>query len=98
MPTAKNLIKAQLRRYYRTQGVGIRRSEKRVKADFAAYERYVAHTYHCAVGVVRQSMPRWYTQTPTSPLEAHLEGWAAMFPWHKTPEGHSYWARRFGFF
>ena len=99
MIAAKQLLKATFAAYYRRQGVGRKRMEKLLKADLCAYVRNVAASYGVPQSRVRISMTRWATVKagcPSNPVE--IGGYASMFTWHRSPEGHTYWANRFGFF
>jgi len=99
MITAKQQLKVAFAAYYRRQGVGRKRIEKLVKADLCAYVRNVAASYDVPQGRVRRSMVRWATMAEANPANpVDMGGYASMFTWHRSPEGHTYWANRFGFF
>ena len=99
MISAKQLLKTTFAAYYKRQGVGRKRMEKLLKADLCAYVRNVAGNYRVSPGRVRLSMRDWATIQATNPAHpAELEGYASMFFWNRSPEGHTYWANRFGFF
>lgn len=95
MISAKQRLKTALHDYYRRRGVGRRRMEKLVKADLCAYVRNVGLYYGRSAAQVRLAMQRWEM---TADREQDLQASAAMFPWYRSPEGHTYWANRFGFF
>lgn len=99
MISARQLLKATFATYYKRQGVGRKRMGKLLKADLCAYVRNVAASYGVPASRVRISMRKWATVTngnPANPVE--IGGYASMFTWHRSPEGHTYWANRFGFF
>lgn len=95
MISAKQQLKVAFTAYYRRQGVGRRRIEKLVKADLCAYVRNLGAYYGKTLAEVRRAMRRWEV---TADREQDLQASATMFPWYKSPEGHIYWANRFGFF
>lgn len=98
MIPAKQQLKRAFRAYYRRQGVGRKRMEKLVKADLCAYVRNVATAYNVPQSNVRRVMVLWgvWKNNPADPFD--LSSYASMFYWQHSPEGHIYWANRFGFF
>lgn len=85
---ALNTTKRQLRAYYARLGWGRKRTEKAVKADLCAILR------HVGAGLLVRRRVRDFLRDPG--LQA--VGAQAWFVWHNTPEGHTYWAHRFGYF
>ncbi|MNJ09303.1 hypothetical protein D3C77_34470 [compost metagenome] len=89
MNRARKQLKAAFTLYYKRKGVGQRRLSKLVKSDVCAVIRNTASYYRQPQGYVRLRMQGWV---------GDIEGMASMFIWHRSPEGHIYWANRFGFF
>lgn len=98
MISAKQQLKRAFRLYYKRQDVGRKRMEKLVKVDLCAYVRNVATAYEVTQSSVRRGMVLWgaWKNNPADPFD--LSSYASMFQWHRSPEGHIYWANRFGFF
>jgi len=95
MISAKQLLKITFAAYYKRQGVGRKRMEKLLKADLCAYVRNVACYYGVPESRVRIAMSGW---AMTGDNYQDVSASATMFPWYRSPEGHTYWANRFGFF
>jgi hypothetical protein len=95
MVSAKQRLKAAFREYYRSRGYGQRRTEKHVKSDLCAFVRNIAEYYDVTPGHVSSRMAGW---AKSGLVPVSLDMYATMFVWHRTREGHVYWANRFGFY
>lgn len=91
---ALNQIKRELWSFYAVRGWGRKRTEKAVKSDLCAIVRHTARSIRGTAGFARQMLGHHATLHGPLTLQ-HAEAW---FVWHNTPEGHTYWAHRFGYF